>query len=462
MQLSRDAYIKKSISYYEDIARLLNFYIPEGAKVLEVGCASAWLLEKVSSRASKLVGIDKDAQVLSEARAQRDPKIQLIHGDFESMDLGEQFDFIIISDVAPFAYDVQSILENAQKHLAKNGRVFVSSYNSYLRPLFQAAESLGLKRKSGIENWLTKDDIANFSELSGFEIIRSGHRAMSPWNLLGLGRFLNRWLSPLPIFSLSNLYYYTLLRPKDNQARREVKSISVIVPARNEAGNIPAALSRLPRLAPHVELIFVEGNSTDNTWDAIQQTINGPHPDWVSMKCFKQDGKGKANAVHIGFREASGDIMMILDADLTMPPEELPRFVKPLITGTADFAHGSRLVYPMEQKAMRFFNILGNKFFSICFSFLLGQRFKDTLCGTKVMWKEDWNKILHLRSYFGDFDPFGDFEMIFGAVKLNHKIAEIPVHYKERTYGETNIHRWRHGMILLRMVLFAAPKMKFL
>jgi hypothetical protein len=115
----------------------------------------------------------------------------------------------------------------------------------------------------------------------------------------------------------------------------------------------------------------------------------------------------------------------------------------------------------MESQAMRFLNLLGNKFFSLTFSWLLGQSVKDTLCGTKVLWKSDYEQIAANRAYFGDFDPFGDFDLLFGAARLNQKIVDLPIRYRERTYGSTNVQRWKHGWLLLKMVLFASRRIKF-
>jgi glycosyltransferase involved in cell wall biosynthesis len=232
----------------------------------------------------------------------------------------------------------------------------------------------------------------------------------------------------------------------------------VIVPARNEAGNIEAAVTRTPEMGAGTELIFVEGNSTDDTWEKIQE-LPAKFPD-RNIKILKQSGKGKGNAVREGFAVASGDILMILDADLTMPPEELPKFYEVLASGKADFANGVRLIYPMESEAMRFLNLCANKFFSFLFSWLLGQRVKDTLCGTKVLCRKEYDRIAANRAYFGDFDPFGDFDLLFGADKLNLRIMDVPIRYRDRTYGQTNIDRWRHGLLLFRMSWFCAKKIK--
>jgi len=242
-------------------------------------------------------------------------------------------------------------------------------------------------------------------------------------------------------------------------AAKAPPSVSVIVAARNEAGNIADILRRVPPLGSRTQLVFVEGHSTDNTYETIEAQIK-QHPE-KDIQLYRQTGKGKGDAVRLGFDKADGDILMILDADMTVPPEDLPRFVDAIASGKGEFVNGVRLVYPMEDQAMRFFNILGNKFFSLAFSWLLEQPIKDTLCGTKVMWREDYRHLAANRAYFGDFDPFGDFDLLFGAAKLNLKIVEMPVRYRSRTYGETNIDRWRHGWMLLKMVIFAARRIKF-
>jgi glycosyltransferase involved in cell wall biosynthesis len=214
-------------------------------------------------------------------------------------------------------------------------------------------------------------------------------------------------------------------------------------------------------MGPSDELIIIEGNSTDNTWTKIQEVAK-KHKGTFTIKIGQQDGKGKGDAVRKGFSMASKEILMILDADLTVPPEDLPKFYKAIVEGKGEYINGSRLVYPMEKKAMRFFNMIGNKFFAMAFSFVLGQRFKDTLCGTKVLTRENYIQLAKNRTYFGDFDPFGDFDLIFGSARMGLKIVEVPIAYRERTYGDTNISRWHHGVILLRMLIFAARKIKFI
>ncbi len=247
-------------------------------------------------------------------------------------------------------------------------------------------------------------------------------------------------------------------QPENTQVDQNM-SVSIVCAARNEEGHIEEIIARTPELGKHTELIFVEGNSTDDTYNKIEEEI-AKNPD-RDLSLYKQQGKGKGDAVRCGFKHAKGDILMILDADMTVPPEDLTRFYNAIASGKGEYINGVRLVYPMEDQAMRFFNILGNKFFSLAFSWLLGQPIKDCLCGTKVLTRENYLRIAENRSYFGDFDPFGDFDLIFGASKINLKFIDLPIRYKERRYGDTNIDRWSHGWLLMKMVVFAARRIKF-
>jgi glycosyltransferase involved in cell wall biosynthesis len=320
------------------------------------------------------------------------------------------------------------------------------------------AEWFGLREQGPPSNWLASADVVNLLRLAEWEPISIQHRILFPFYLGGLGQVINRALTPiLPLFCLSVFVVARPLRPVEQQARH--LSVSVIIPARNEAGNIAAAVERIPKMGTGTELIFVEGHSRDDTWSQIQR-VAAEHPH-LSIKILRQTGKGKGDAVRAGFAAATGDILMILDADLTMPPEELPKFYEVIASGKAEFANGVRLVYPMDEKAMQFLNLCANKTFGLIFTWLLGQPVKDTLCGTKALSRAHYEKIAANRAYFGEFDPFGDFDLLFGAAKLNLKIADIPIRYRQRTYGETNIQRWRHGWLLLRMVIFAARKLKF-
>jgi glycosyltransferase involved in cell wall biosynthesis len=309
------------------------------------------------------------------------------------------------------------------------------------------------------QNWLTREDLENLLYLAGFETIRKFSEIMWPVRTPWFDTLCNRYLVKLGLFSWLGLTNVLVARPQPKRWLGPPPVVSVIVPARNEAGNVRRIFEETPHMGMGTELIFVEGHSSDNTYETIAEEIKN----WPNrrVKLFRQTGKGKGDAVRLGFEQASGDVLMILDADLTVPPEDLPRFYDAWCSGKGEFVNGVRLVYPMEDQSMRFFNLLGNKFFSMAFTWLLSQSVKDTLCGTKVLSKRDYEMIAANRSYFGDFDPFGDFDLLFGAAKYSLKIVDLPIRYRERTYGTTNIERWKHGWLLLQMVAMAMRKIKF-
>jgi SAM-dependent methyltransferase len=446
---------RAALHYREILARYYNLLIPANASVLEVGCGSGELLCRLNG--SSKCGVDLCPGQVERARV-RLPAAEFYVQAGEELNLPEkQFDYIVVSETLNFAADVQLLLERLKTVASPQTRLILNIYSALWRPLIALATKLGLRADHPESNWLSKNDILQLLYLAGWESVWRQSRILCPVKLGGLENVANAFLAPL--VSPFCLSFFVVARPVPHRQYEE-KSVSVIVPARNEAGNIEAAVARTPTMGTSTELIFVEGNSTDNTWETIQK-LKADHPS-RRIKILKQPGKGKGDAVRAGFAAAEGDVLMILDADLTVPPEELPKFYDAVVSGACEFANGSRLVYPMDDKAMRFLNLCANQTFGILFSWLLGQPIKDTLCGTKVLTKENYQKIAQNRSYFGEFDPFGDFDLLFGASKLNLKILDLPVRYKERVYGQTNIQRWRHGWLLLEMVVFAAAKLKFI
>ncbi len=452
--------IRKGNRYYwDDITRYCNYFIHSDNSVIEIGCGNGEMLAQING--IRKVGIDfSDAMIANASKSF--PDIAFHTMDAEDFVLNEKFDVIIISNLTGYLNDIQKCFANLHQLCHRNTKIIVTSYNYLWEPVLKFSEKIGLKHPTPNQNWLTKADLQNLLYVAGFDVYKTSQRQILPVNIPLLAWFSNKVLSQLPVFNwfCINHFFFAkqniqFLKPEEQQF-----TVSVVVPARNEAGNIENAVKRLPNMGKGVELIFIEGNSTDNTWEVIQEVAE-KYKDTHQIKIGRQDGKGKGDAVRKGFGMATGDILMILDADLTVPPEDLPKFYESIASGKGDFINGSRLVYQMENNAMRFLNIIGNKFFSLAFTWLLSQSFKDTLCGTKVIFREDYNRLISNRKFFGDFDPFGDFDLIFGAYKLNLKIIEIPIRYKERTYGSTNISRFKHGLILLRMCIFAARKIKF-
>jgi len=456
----RDAWIEKNIHYYHNDYSYMRFLVPTGLNVLEVGCGTGRLLAELNPGSG--MGIDLSGNMINIARKNH-PDLTFVQGDAEDTEfmhgIGKTFDVIILSDTIGSLSDCQLALNNLHPLCTPDTRIIIAYYSKGWEPLLTAAAQAGFKMPQPELNWLSTDDIVNLLNLSDFEPIKREWRQLLPRHMWGLGPLVNSYLAPMPGIRRLCLRNYVVARvsPHINRHPRP-KSVTVLIPCKNERGNIENAILRLPHFCDNTEILFVEGGSTDGTREEIQRVIE-KYPD-RNIRFLPQEGKGKGNAVRKGFDNATGEVLMILDADLTMPPEDLPKYFEALASGRGEFINGSRLIYPMDDDAMRFLNYIANRTFSWLFTWLLNQRFTDTLCGTKVLRKRDYEMIQHNRSYFGEFDPFGDFDLIFGAVKLNKKVQEIPVRYAGRSYGETQISRFRHGWLLLKMVAFAFKKMK--
>jgi len=456
----RRAFRDRAAFFHEEDLRYLQFLIPPGARILEIGCGTGDLLAQF--KPSYGLGVDFSPAMIAVAR-QAYPGLEFLVGDIEDEEfvrsLRGPFDVILIVDTIGAFEDCQATLESLHALCSRTTRLVVAYYSHLWEPLLTVSEWIGWRAVQPPQNVMSPADIRAMAELADFEVVKAEQRLLSPLSLFGLGRFVNRFLSVLPLIRQLSLRHYSVSR-SSRVAGEAVRSASVVIPARNERGNIEPAIRRIPKFCPDIEIIFAEGHSRDGTRDEINRVI-AANPD-QDIKLIIQPGKGKADAVFSAFDIARGDVLMILDADLTMPPEQLPKFWQALAAGKGEFINGSRLIYPMEDEAMRFLNLAANKSFSLIFSWLLNQRFTDTLCGTKVLRRSDYERLKCGRAYFGDFDPFGDFDLIFGASKLNLSCVEIPVRYANRTYGETQISRFRHGFMLLRMVTFAFFRIKAL
>jgi len=445
--------------YRRRLTHVYRAFIVPGCRVLEVGSGLGDLVANLD--ATEAIGVDFSPEMVRRATA-RHPQVRFICADAhkltEVVDGG--FDVIILSDVVNDLWDVQEVLEQVAQLSTPRTRVVLNFYSRLWEPALAAAGRLGLAKPTLQQNWFTVDDVTNLVQLTGFEPIRHWEEILWPIDTPLVAPLANRYLVKIWPFRWLALTNVLLARRRPQAVSPDRPPVvSVIVPARNEAGNIPEVFNRVPEMGGGTELVFVEGHSKDDTFAAIQREI-AAHPQRRSV-ALQQTGVGKGDAVRLGYANASGDVLMILDADLTVPPEDLPRFYEALASRHGEFINGVRLVYPLEGEAMRFFNLIANKFFGVAFSWLLGQPVKDTLCGTKVLWKSDYNLIAANRAHFGELDPFGDFDLLFGSARLGLKIVDLPIRYRARTYGTTNIQRWRHGVLLLRMLLLAARRLKF-
>lgn len=457
---SYTAYKKRYSYYWNDIINYCNYFIHEENSVLEIGCATGDTISQLKGK--KKAGLDYSPAMIAEAKKNH-PTIDFYVMDAAAISLSEKYDVIVLSSVIGCVDNVLDVLNSLRSVCHEHTRIIIAYYNYLWEPLLQLGEFIGIKKKSPPQNWLSYKDIQNLLYLAGFDAYKVNRRQLIPINIPVISWLCNCYLAKLPIINHFTLTQFSFARPyfTNNENVSQKYSSTIVIPARNEAGNIENALLRMPSFGKHQEIIFVEGNSTDNTWEVIQE-IAVKYKDRFDIKICQQPGKGKGDAVRKGYSIATGDILMILDADLTVPPEDLPKFYDAIASGKGEFINGSRLVYPMEDNAMRPLNTLGNKFFSAVFTWMLEQPIKDSLCGTKVMFREDYYKLVANRTFFGEFDPFGDFDLLFGAYKLNLKIIDLPIRYRDRVYGETNISRFKHGLLLLRMCWFAAGKVKFI
>ncbi len=447
---------KKNLGYHQNIESVICFHVPAGKRVLEIGSGTGNLLAAV--RPSVGVGVDLSPQMVKLA-SRTHPDLRFYTSPVETFELpGETFDYIILSDLLGFLYDIRMVLERLRKFCHSKTRLVINWYSRAWEPILSAAQTLGLKYRQPILNWTATSDVVNFLRLADFEPVVHRSHTLLPVRIPLISHFCNRYLAHLPILNLFNISNFIVARPI-GLIDSPKPTVTVVCPCRNEAGNLEEIVRRLPQMGAHTELIFVEGNSKDDTLKECYR-VKDAYPE-IDIKVFKQAGKGKGDAVRLGFAEASGDILMILDADISVEPEELPCFYNAIASGKGDFINGSRLVYAMDPKAMRFLNLLGNKFFASALSKLIGQPLRDSLCGTKVLWREGYRDLAEGRSYFGEFDPFGDFDLLFGAAKLNLKIVEIPIRYRQRVYGETNINRFADGLLLFRMCALAASRLYF-
>ncbi len=242
---------------------------------------------------------------------------------------------------------------------------------------------------------------------------------------------------------------------RSNRVRDQQPSLSVIVPAKNEAGNIDRLFEQLPDMGDvSTELVLVEGGSSDGTWERIQATVNdyrGPY----KIQTLRQSRAGKANAVYEAVAAAKHQLILILDADLTVPPADVPRFYQAYQQSRGDLVNGDRMSLPMEPGAMRFLNRLGNRFFSKWLTHMIRARMPDTLCGTKLLPKQDFERVLRWCDDFDLQDPFGDFSLLMAAGDLGLGITNVEIKYRARVHGITQIHRFRDGLKLMRMCLQA-------
>lgn len=447
----------KNSYYYKDLEKFYSFIIESNSKVLEIGVGTGNLLNSVRPKVGLGIDINPDAIEVARCKYQH---LDFVCGDAETFDFNDTFDYAIAANTLSYLQDVQATIRNLRNACQPSTRLILTFHNPLWEPILRFATAIGQRMPVPRLNWLNREDVENILCLEGFEIVSYGKRLIFPKYIPFISSFLNRVIAPLPIVNQLCLTEYIIARLQPKFDRCREKTCSVIVPARNEAGNIERCITEMPRLGSRTEIVFIEGHSKDSTWSEIQRVQTKYANDW-DIKIRQQSGVGKGDAVRLGFSIASGDIFIILDSDLTVAPSDLVYFFDSVANGKSEMANGCRLVYPVPSKEMPMLNRIANRFFAALLSYLLNVRIKDSLCGTKAISRSNYLRLAANRSYFGDFDPFGDFDMLFGSAKLGLNIQDIPVRYRPRTYGTSNIDHFREGLLLLKMCLHAAKKIRF-
>lgn len=447
--------------FRRQLARLVKHFVVPGSRVLDVGCGTGDLLESLEP--AEGVGVDCSPAMAAIA-SKRHPGQQFHVGFAESLDRVEipdgPYDYITLINSVGEMTDVGAALRQIHGHCSSHTRVIIVQYNYLWEPICRLAAKLGLRLDNPAPNWLAPPDVAGLLRISGFEPVREGHTLPLPLRVPGLNWLFNSVLGKLYGFRKLGFLSYVVARPIVPLEAAERYTCSVVVPCKNEEDNIAGLVERIPEMGAGTEIVFVDDKSTDETAERVRQAVRRRSD--RTIRLVEGPGQGKGAACRAGFEAATGDVFMILDADMTVMPEELPAFFEAITTGRGEFINGSRMVYPQEDQAMRALNILGNKMFAALFSLLLEQRIRDTLCGTKVVWRHDYAKIMAAREYFGSCDRWGDYDWIFGAAKNNLKIVELPVHYRERTAGVTKMtHRFRNAWIMFKMCGLALRKLRW-
>ena len=451
---TREKWVRKNPYYYKQFIKSLQYIIPEGSSVLNIGCSTGFMLNEL--KPSRGVGIDGSAEQIKLAK-QEWPDLEFFDQDPEAADVEGEFDFILLCGVEDMV-DLKSVLDSVRNNCRRDTRLIVCYYNYMWQPLVTLAEKCRLRLPQQVHNWFSGSDINNIMEHADYDPIQIKHLVIWPFNFPLVSYLLNRFCARLPVLRHLTMMRIAVARPEP--APMEDASVSIIIPCRNEEGNIQDAVERIPQFGGHTEIIFCDDKSTDATADKVRE-MQQKYPD-KDIKLVNGPGICKADNVWTGFDAATCDILMILDADLTVIPEELPYFYEAIVKGRGEFINGSRLVYPMHDEAMRICNILGNKFFSLLFTYILDTPIKDTLCGTKVVRRSDFARIKAIRGCWGVKDRWGDYELIFGAARNHLKIIDLPVHYMERTYGETKMtNRFKNGWIMLRFSIASMLGIKF-
>lgn len=354
------------------------------------------------------------------------------------------FELIILSDVIEVYDDLHVLFESINELLTENGVLLITSINTKWKIPLKLLEILNLKEKTKQFSHIHNKKFENIAAGVGFELISSKTRQFLPFKLFKIGNIFNKILEIIFFNFRLGIKSYILFRKNNKFFNQMTKSI--IIPAKNEEGNLKKLVDRIPKTL-NTELIFSIGESKDKTLE-IALEIQQNNKDF-NIKVFEQSKNGKANAVWEAVEKSNGEIIAILDSDISVDPEELVNFYEIIENNYADFVNGTRLIYEMEKGSMRFINRFGNRMFQYLIGKIINEPITDSLCGTKVFKKSLLKNIFWWQKTYKLNDPFGDFDLLFSASYSGAKILEYPIHYRARTYGNTQISRFRDGYKLI-------------
>lgn len=440
---------QKNAYYYACLSRLLRTFIPPERTVCEIGCGTAELLDAVQPAMG--AGIDCSPEVIRLAR-ERYPKFTFYEGDIDAASpIAYAFDYVVCSDLVGYLDDIHASFKNFHALCSDRTRVIVTKYSRLWSPVLTLAAKLGLKQPHPFLNWISQRDVVRLLQLADFEIIHQGRRVLFPKYIPWFSAFVNRVLAALPLLNRLGVIEYVICRPVPRRMVDARFRVSVIVPTRNERGNIEPIVQRIPTLGSGTEILFVEGHSDDGTGAEIQRVI-AAYEGKRNIRCVAQPGRGKWDAVRTGFAEARGDILMVLDADLSVDPAMLHTCYDVISARRGEFVFGSRLIYPMERDAMQPLNTFMNRRFGAAVARVTGQHVTDAFCGTKVLFRRDFEQMPTLPPRWEQLDRYGDLTLFYGAAALSLKMVEVPVHYRARRYGSSKMLRFREGWRFLRAV----------
>src|SRR3989338_2088423 len=429
----------KNLYYHNEITRFYKDIIPKNKNILEVGSADGYLLNELCP--NRGVGVDISAQMIDIAR-KKFPHLNFVNSSIENYSYVHSFDYIVLSNILEFVSDLYIFFSAMASKASPKTKMIITSINPLWEPAMKLATRLKMRIPVQMKNFVTSKDIENMLNISGWEVIESNYRMFSPVKIPLISFFLNKLIPRLPVLKNLCIIQFIIAKPKQLFTIDHSLSCSVIIPCHNEEGNIEECIDRIPSLGSFTEVVVVDDGSNDKTATLVKNIQSGKKR--VRLISYTPN-KGKGHAVKTGFESATGDILIILDADMAVLPEELSKFYMVLASSQAEFINGTRMLYDMAPGAMKFINYLGNKIFGIILSFIIGQRNTDTLCGTKAFYNSDYMNFKMRRC------PWGDFDLLFEAARMKLKTVEMPVHYFPRREGRSKMKAFKHGLMLLKM-----------